>query len=256
MHFAEVLVHSLLELNFNAHAQNNNASHTRRQNGYVRFCNIVRYRIVIIKYYYIRCQDAKMFGKQKGKRKTEENEKPQTIEKPSGEAESASKLYQLAENITPPVESHAEVEVQKSRSLVIIKEYSSAVEIAERIDKEIAEAKSALGEQLRQLHEARYAAEKLERLHNIVSKATGKKIPKENPNRLEVNGLEIILDATPLNELAAIETVVRSHQQRLLSLQKVKESLGSLDPLCNTEGLKYLVLEKEGIPEQIMLRFS
>jgi hypothetical protein len=204
----------------------------------------------------MRCSDAKMFGKQKGKRKTKQNEKPQTIEKPSGEAESASKLDQLAENTAPPVESNAEVEVQKSMSLVTIKEYSSAVEIAERIDKEIAEVKSALGEHLRQLHEARYAAEKLERLHNVVSKATGKKLPKENPNKLEVNGLEKILDATPLDELAAIETVVKSRQQRLLSLQKVKESLGSLDPLCNTEGLKYLVLEKEGIPEQILLRFS
>jgi hypothetical protein len=197
-----------------------------------------------------------MFGRQKGKRKTEENEKPQTTEKSSGEAESASKPDQLAENNTPPVESNPEVEVHKGTPFVTIKEYSSAVEIAERIDKEIAEAKSALGEHLRQLHDTRYAAEKLERLHNVVSKATGKKLPKESQNRLEVNGLEIILDATPLHKLAAIETVVRSRQQRLQSLQKVKESLGSLDSLCNTEGLKYLVLEKEGIPEQILLRFS
>jgi len=197
-----------------------------------------------------------MFGKQKGKLKTEENEKPQTTEKPSGEAESASKLDQLTENTTPHVQSSAEVEAQKSTPLVTIREYSSTLEIAERIDKEIAEAKSALGEHLRQLDEARYAAEKLEKLHKAISKATGKKLPKENPNKLEVNGLRMILGATPLDELAAIETVVRTRQQQLLSLQKVKESLGSLDPLSNTEGLKYLVLEKEGIPEQILLKFS
>src|SRR3989304_8795664 len=108
----------------------------------------------------------------------------------------------------------------------------------EKKDKEKAEAKSALGQYLRQLEDTRYAAGQLERLHDIVAKATGKKLPKENPNQLEVNGLEIILDATPLHELAAIETVVRNRQQRLLSLQKVKESLGSFNKLCETEGLE------------------
>ena len=196
-----------------------------------------------------------MFGKQKGKPKTEENEKPQTTRKSSREPKSPSKIDQLAENTAPLVQSNADVKAQKN-PLVTIKEYSSAMKIAEKIDKEIVETKSALGQYLRQLDDTKYAAEKLERLHDVVAKATGKKLPKENPNQLEVNGLEIVLDATPLHELAAIETVVRNRQQRLLSLQKVKESLGSLDPLCETEGLKYLVLEKEGIPEQILLRTS
>ena len=203
----------------------------------------------------MRCSEVTMFGKQKGKPKTEENEKPQTTRKSSREPKSPSKIDQLAENTAPLVQSNADVKAQKN-PLVTIKEYSSAMKIAEKIDKEIVETKSALGQYLRQLDDTKYAAEKLERLHNVVAKATGKKLPKENPNQLEVNGLEIVLDATPLHELAAIETVVRNRQQRLLSLQKVKESLGSLDPLCKTEGLKYLVLEKEGIPEQILLRTS
>ena len=196
-----------------------------------------------------------MFGKQKGKPKTEENEKMLTTKKSNREAKSPSKIDQLVENTAPLVQSNADVKAQKN-PLVTIKEYGSAMEITEKIDKEIVETKSALGQYLRQLEDTRYAAEQLERLHDVVAKATGKKLPKENPNQLEVNGLEIILDATPLHELAAIETVVRNRQERLLSLQKVKESLGSLDSLCETEGLKYLVLEKEGIPEQILLRTS
>jgi len=32
--------------------------------------------------------------------------------------------------------------------------------------------------------------------------------------------------------------------------------LSSFASLCETEGMKYLVLEKEGIPEQILLRTS
>src|SRR3989337_2820973 len=203
----------------------------------------------------MRCFDVTMFGKKKGKPETEENEKTQTTKKSSRKAKSPSKVDRLVENTAPPVRSNADVKAQKN-PLATIKEYSSVMKIIEKIDQEIVETKSALGQYLRQLDDARNAAEKIERLHNVVAKATGKKLPKENPNQLEVNGLEIILDATPLHELAAIETVVRNRQQRLLSLQKVKESLGSLDPLCETEGLKYLVLEKEGIPEQILLRTS
>lgn len=196
-----------------------------------------------------------MFGRQKEKSKTQDGAKPQTMEKLSIEAKSPSKTEQLVENTAPLLQPSADLKAQKTQ-LVKIKEYSSATEIAEKIDKEIVETKSALGQYLRQMDIAKCAAEKKERLNELVAKATGKKLPKENPSQLEINGLEIILDATPIHELAAIETVVRNRQQRLMTLQKIKESMGSLEQLCETEGLKYLVLEKEGIPEQILLRIS
>lgn len=77
---------------------------------------------------------------------------------------------------------------------------------------------------------------------------------KKNPNWIEVNGLEIVLDATPLNELTAMESVVKSHQRRLLALQKAQEALETLDQAGDTEGIRYLVLEKERVPEQILLK--
>jgi len=137
-----------------------------------------------------------------------------------------------------------------------VKEYSSAVEIAENIDKEIAATKSALGESLRQLDYVRAVAEKSKKLHDVVAKVAGKRQSIEKQDQLEVNGLEVVLDATPLDELTAIESVVRSHQQRLLDLQKAKEALEPLDQFGDTEGIRYLVLEKEGIPEQILLKLS
>jgi hypothetical protein len=130
------------------------------------------------------------------------------------------------------------------------------MEIAENIDQEIAATKSALGGYLRQLDEVRAVAEKSKRLHDVVAKVAGKKQSIENPEQIEVNGLEIVLDATPLNELTAIESVVRSHQQRLLDLQKAREALEPLDQFGDTEGIRYLVLEKEGIPEQILLKIA
>jgi hypothetical protein len=79
---------------------------------------------------------------------------------------------------------------------------------------------------------------------------------KGNSNSVDLNGLEIVLDATVLNELTAIENVVKSHQHRLIALQKAREALKALDQAGDTEGIKYLALEKEGIPEQILLKLS
>jgi Lon protease-like protein len=135
-----------------------------------------------------------------------------------------------------------------------IKEYSSAVEITEKIEKEMAETKSSLGEYLRQLDDKRSVAEKAQRLRDVVTKIANKKEAKENTNQIEVNGLEIVLDATALNELTAIESVVKSHQQRLMALQQAQEALKALDQVSDTEGIRYLALERDGIPEQILLK--
>jgi hypothetical protein len=87
-------------------------------------------------------------------------------------------------------------------------------------------------------------------------KLAGKKPTTENLGEITIGTLNIILDANPFHELTAIESVVRSHQERLLVLQKVREALKWLDQLGDTEGLKYLVLEDEGIPERILFKIS
>lgn len=194
-----------------------------------------------------------MFGKLKKHNELKVTQKPETTEKPSAKAKEARKPDKPPKYITPQV--HADVKAAEN-TFVGIKEYSSAMKIAENIEKEIAQTKSALGEYLRQLDDVRGVAEKSKKLQDIVAKVAGKKQSKENPSQIDVNGLEIVLDATPLHKLAAIESVVRSHQQRLLALQKAREALGPLAPLGDTEGIRYMVLEKEGIPEQILLKIS
>jgi hypothetical protein len=196
--------------------------------------------------------------------KAEVSEKPEAAEKPSKKPKKATKTRKPAkgkpaktaeetESKSPQV-SAAVKEVVKP--FVGIKEYSSAMEIAENIDREIAETKSALGEYLRQLDDKRVVAEKTKRLHDVVAKMANKKEAKKSSNQIEVNGLEIVLEATALNELTAIESVVKSHQQRLMALQQAREALQTLDQAGDTEGIKYLALEREGIPEQILLKLS
>jgi hypothetical protein len=191
--------------------------------------------------------------------KPKETKKPQPpAEKPSAKAKKTrkpepEKTPETTAPQSPPV--HAERKAEENVFVGII-EYDSAEEIEEHIDKQIAHAKSALGEYLRQLDDVRGVAEKSKKLHDIVAKVSGKKQRTENSAQVEVNGLAIVLDATPLHELDALESVLRSHQERLLALQKAKDALEPLDQFGDTEGLKYLVLEREGIPEQILLKIS
>jgi flagellar biosynthesis chaperone FliJ len=138
--------------------------------------------------------------------------------------------------------------------VVQIKEYGLAQEIVETLEKEIAETKSTLGEYLRRLDDIRALAEKSRKIREVVMKLAGKKAATESLGEITVGNLNIVLDANPFHELTAIESVVRSHQERLIVLQKAREALKWLDQLGDTEGLKYLVVESEGVPERILFK--
>ena len=140
--------------------------------------------------------------------------------------------------------------------VVELKEYDSAEDIASKIDDSISNTKSMLGEYLRRLDEIRTLAERSKKIRDVVFKLAGKKASKEDLGEISVGGLNIILDANPFHELTAIEEVVRSQQERLLVLQKSREALKWVDQVGDTEGLKYLVLEKDGIPERILFKIS
>jgi hypothetical protein len=140
--------------------------------------------------------------------------------------------------------------------VVEIKEYGSAEEIAETLDKQISETKSMLGEYLRRLDNIRALAEKSKKIHEVVMKLAGRKAASESLGEISVGNLNIVLDANPFHELTAIEEVVRSHQERLLVLQKARDALKWLDQLGDTEGLSYLVVETDGVPERILFRIT
>jgi hypothetical protein len=140
--------------------------------------------------------------------------------------------------------------------VVELKEYESAVEIAHAMDADISRTKSLLGEYLRRLDSIRNLAERSKKIREVVFKLAGKKSAQNSLGEIEVGDLSVILDANPFHELTAIEQVVRSQQDRLLVLQKAREALDWVDQIGDTEGLKYLVLETDGVPEKILLKIS
>jgi hypothetical protein len=140
--------------------------------------------------------------------------------------------------------------------VVELKEYESAVDIAKAMDSDISKTKSLLGEYLRRLDSIRNLAERSKKIREVVFKLAGKKSAQSSLGEITVGDLSVILDANPFHELTAIEQVVRSQQDRLLILQKARDALNWVDQIGDTEGLKYLVLENDGVPERILLKIS
>jgi hypothetical protein len=137
-----------------------------------------------------------------------------------------------------------------------IKEFESFQEIEEALEKEISDTKSRLGKSLQRLDEIRSLAEKTKRIRQVVSKLAGKRAFEESSSEISVDGFRVVLDANPLDELTALETVVRSHQEFLMSLQKIREGLKALEELGDTEGMTFLVVENKGVPEKILLKIA
>lgn len=140
--------------------------------------------------------------------------------------------------------------------VVELKEYESATDISRTLDDEISRTKSLLGEYLRRLDEIRSLAERSKKIREVVYKLAGQKTAQNTLGEITVGDLDVVLDANPFHELTCIEEVVRSQQDRLLVLQKAREALKWVDQIGDTEGVKYLVLEKDGVPEKILLKIS
>ena len=133
-----------------------------------------------------------------------------------------------------------------------IKEFTSFMEVTETLDKEISNTKSMLSKYLSRLDEVRHSAENLKKLHSTLSKVVGRKALKESLGEINVEDMTFVLDASPLDELNALESVVRSYQEWLSSLQKARESLEAFNELGDTDGLKIQLVEANGVPETIL----
>src|SRR3972149_3388801 len=102
----------------------------------------------------------------------------------------------------------------------------------------------------------RYLAERSNKVQDTVLKLAGKKTATNTLGEIKVGDLNVVLDANPLHELTAIEEAVKSQQDRLLLLQKAREGMKWVDQLEDADGLKFMVLERDGVPSRILLKIS
>ena len=138
-----------------------------------------------------------------------------------------------------------------------LKEYESVKEIVKALDNNINLTKNMLGEYLRRLDEIRSLAERSKKVRDIVTKLAGKKAAAATTlGEISIGGLNVVLEANAFDELTAIEEAVKSQQDRLLMLQKAREGMKWVDQLEDADGLKFMVLESDGVPARILLKIS
>ena len=140
--------------------------------------------------------------------------------------------------------------------VVEVREYKSANEIVKMLDKEITRTRNILGEYLRRLDDIRLLAERSRKVREIVSKLAGKKAVQNASGDIVLGDLNVVVDASPFQELTAIEEAAKSQQDRLLMLQKASEDMKWADQIEDAEGVKYIVLESSGMPTRILLKIS
>jgi hypothetical protein len=140
--------------------------------------------------------------------------------------------------------------------VVELKRYDSAETLADTIEEEISETKSSLGDYLRRLDDIRTLAERSKKIREVVFKLAGRKQATEQLGEVNVGDINVVLDANPFHELTVIEEVVRSQQDRLLVLQKAREAMKWMDDIGSADGINYIVLERDGVPEKILLKLA
>lgn len=136
---------------------------------------------------------------------------------------------------------------------MVIKDYSSFAQLSQLINNEISRTKSKLGKYLLQIDKKKSLAEKSRKIRAAVFKLADRNQAEEDQGEFEINDLQIILDATPRHEIEALESVVKSQQDRLHYLQKTRTALKELDQLGEIQGVRFFVVEKYGVPEKILL---
>lgn len=178
-----------------------------------------------------------------------EPETTQSVNEPEYKIEEESKIEENPEKTYSSLQTYKKDESE----FIAIKDYSSFSQLSEMIKKEISQTKSKLGKYLLQIDKKKNLAEKSRKIRTAVFKLTDKKQANEDQSEFEINGLQIVLDATPRHEIKALESVVKSQQDRLQYLQKTRSALKELDQLGEVQGANFFVVEKYGVPEKILL---
>jgi len=135
--------------------------------------------------------------------------------------------------------------------LIDIVKYNSVSEFFKDLDTKIVELRSQLGELLRRLENAKAKAEVLVKLESLLAEtAAGGKL---GGTEISLGQAKAIINPTPKQEFDILVDVVRSIQNRIVALERIRKDVEPLSKLGELD-LTLEVVYENGLPTKILVK--
>lgn len=133
--------------------------------------------------------------------------------------------------------------------------FNSFEELLSYVEEEISKARKQIESLSERYKELKVKAERLKRLDEVFSKIIGSKAT--SIYEVDIAGLKVIVGARAIDELIVIEEVLRSLNDKISSLSKVRKIIEYLARTTgDIEGFSLLVETCNGIPARILIKES
>lgn len=138
-----------------------------------------------------------------------------------------------------------------------LKTYKSVGDLIKELDDEVNRIKTVLGEYLRRLEESRARVEKIKKAQEAIAKLTGGRgqmpVKPTTSQTIDLMGLKVIINVSPDEEAEVLEESVRTLQDKLNVLQRVRKALEPLSTL-DEGGTAITAVMSDNIPTRLMLK--
>ncbi|PSN91565.1 hypothetical protein B9Q03_01480 [Candidatus Marsarchaeota G2 archaeon OSP_D] len=138
-----------------------------------------------------------------------------------------------------------------------LKTYKSVGDLIKELDDEVNRIKTVLGEYLRRLDESRARVEKIKKAQEAIAKLTGGRgqmpVKPTTSQTIDLMGLKVIINVSPDEEAEVLEESVRTLQDKLNVLQRVRKALEPLSTL-DEGGTAITAVMSDNIPTRLMLK--
>ena len=134
-----------------------------------------------------------------------------------------------------------------------LKVFNSPEEFKKFLDDEIGRIRTLLGDYLRRLEEVRIKTDRLKKAQDALVKFAGEKqITPSESREIDLSGLKVFVNPSLRQETDTLEDMVRSLQDKLNMIQKIRKAL---DPLISfEEGIVTIsAVTTDNIPTKIMI---
>lgn len=134
-----------------------------------------------------------------------------------------------------------------------IRNFSSLGGLMDYIEGEVKAVKDKLEKYVNDLNIVRTKIESLDKFSNFISKLIGKESKFSSQQEIDFMGLKLIINPSPHYEASILEEIIRKLNEKLISLQKIKKAIESLE-VHKIIDAQIQVVIIDDIPARLMLK--